>query len=133
MNVNDILASKWAGVNDFPPQGVDLQILNVTAESVGEMLEQKVALHLSAGFKPVLLNRTNLQTLAGLYGPDTNGWIGKPVNVFADHSVMYAGKQVGGVRVRRPVAQAAQPQATAAQYRQASGAVPGDLKDDMPW
>jgi hypothetical protein len=129
-------------VTDFPQQGVDLQILNVTKEQVGEMLEDRLAVHLSAGFKPFLANRTNLRILASLLGPDTGNWIGKVVNVYVDPTVQYAGRLVGGIRVRAamhqlPTPQPQQPQATEAQYRQASGAqIPPsfyDLKDDFPF
>lgn len=124
MNVNDILASKWASVTDFPTHGVDLQIINCTKEAVGEMLEDKIAIHFNGGFKPLLANRTNLRVLAALLGPDTANWSGRTVNVYADPTVQYAGRLVGGVRVRAAMSQPQpqQPQATAQQYRQASGA-----------
>lgn len=32
--------------------------------------------------KPLALNKTNCKTIAGLYGNDTDGWIGKRVTLF---------------------------------------------------
>lgn len=145
-NVNDILASKWLAITDLPQEGIDLQILNVTQEQIGEMLEDKLAIHLNAGYKPMLCNRTNMRILASLFGPQTQGWIGKTVNVFNDPSVSYAGRMTGGIRIRparSPQNQPhnnlpAAPKASAQQYRQASGAPAPQtghdaLDDDLPW
>jgi len=54
--------------------------------------------------KPMVLNRINATILADLYGDDTDGWLGRPVEVYADNTVMMAGRRVGGVRVRAPAA-----------------------------
>lgn len=162
-NINQVLASKWMAGTDLPQQGLDLPILNVTKEAVGEMLEEKLAVHFGGGFKPMLANRTNLRILSSLFGPNTGAWAGKVVNVYHDPSVQYGGKLVGGIRVRPAVAPAYQPhnnmpgvpqdqqqgypghqdnpgsyhpQASAQQYRQASGApIPtvADLADEIPF
>jgi len=162
-NINQVLASKWMSGTDIPPQGVDLPILNVTKEAVGEMLDEKLAIHFGGGHKPLLANRTNLRIVSSLFGPDTSAWTGQVVNVYFDPSVQYGGKLVGGIRLRPAVAQAYQPhnnmpgvpqgqhqgypghqdnpgsyqpQASAQQYRQASGApIPNrrDLEDDIPF
>lgn len=144
INMNEVLSSKWLANTDLPEQGIDLQMLNVTKESVGEMLEEKFALHFNAGYKPLLLNRTNIRIISSLFGPQTQSWIGKTVNVYNDPTVSYGGRITGGVRVRP----AMQQQASAQQYRQASGAqVPPqydernpppvnsipDLRDDIPF
>lgn len=143
INVNDILASKWLAITDLPTEGIDLQILNVTREQVGEELEDKLAIHLNAGYKPMLCNRTNMRILASLYGPQTAGWISKTVNVYNDPTVSYAGRMTGGVRIRptaqrQPTSQPQAPQASAQQYRAASGSpapvlADPDLKDSIPW
>jgi hypothetical protein len=138
-DMNEVLSSKWMANTDLPEQGVDLQMLNVTKEAVGEMLEEKFALHFNGGFKPLLMNRTNIRIINSLYGPNTAGWIGKTVNVYNDPTVSYGGRVTGGVRVRMATAnqqqrwqapqQAPQPQATAQEYRQASG---GQLPSNEP-
>lgn len=150
-NVNEILSSKWMSINDVPTTGVNLQILNVTKEAVGEMLEEKFAIHFNGGFKPLLANRTNLRIVSALHGADTGQWIGKTVNVYNDPSVSYAGRMTGGVRIRasndirqphnnlpghQDDPRSYQPQASAQQYRAASGApIPSaaDLADDIPF
>jgi len=143
-NMNEVLSSKWMANTDLPTSGVDLQMLNVTKEAVGEMLEEKFALHFNGGFKPLLLNRTNIRILSALHGADTGQWIGKTVNVYNDPTVSYAGRMTGGVRIRAAQShpghqddpRSYQPQASAQQYRAASGApIPtaADLADDIPF
>jgi len=52
--------------------------------------------------KPMVLNSTNANEIASLYGEDTDDWRGQKVVLFVDPSVVYAGRRVGGVRVRAP-------------------------------
>ncbi len=54
--------------------------------------------------KPMILNRSNAAVLGSAYGDYTEAWVGKPVTVYVDTSVMYMGKMVGGLRVRVPQA-----------------------------
>ncbi|MEQ9410481.1 MAG: hypothetical protein RIK87_22290 [Fuerstiella sp.] len=39
------------------------------------------------------------------YGDDTDHWPGKAITLWPDPSVMYAGKRVGGVRIRPTIPQ----------------------------
>ncbi len=51
--------------------------------------------------KPLVLNMINTMTIEQILGSDdTDKWIGKTVVLYEDPSVMYAGKMVGGIRVR---------------------------------
>ena len=53
--------------------------------------------------KPLVLNLTNATTLETILGSDdTDHWIGKRIVLYTDPNVMYAGKIVGGIRVRAP-------------------------------
>jgi hypothetical protein len=53
--------------------------------------------------KPLVLNSTNMDTISIITGSlHTDGWIGKTIVLFVDPSVVYAGKRVGGIRVRAP-------------------------------
>lgn len=53
--------------------------------------------------KGLILNLTNWGVLEDAYGEDSDDWIGKPVEVYFDGTVMFKGKRTGGVRVRIPV------------------------------
>ncbi len=75
--------------------------MNVAMEGAGQ--EMKWCLHFSELEKPLVLNGTNIQLTAQICASeDTDHWIGKRVVLYTDPTVMYAGKMVGGIRVRAP-------------------------------
>lgn len=41
-----------------------------------------------------------LRILAGAWGTDSKQWVGKHAQIYFEPTVMYAGKEVGGIRVR---------------------------------
>lgn len=41
-----------------------------------------------------------LRILAGAWGRDSSQWVGKHAKLFFEPTVMYAGKEVGGIRIR---------------------------------
>lgn len=51
------------------------------------------------GKKPLALNRTNAQTIAAMYGNNTEDWIGKAVTLYPTTTEM-AGKACDCIRVR---------------------------------
>jgi hypothetical protein len=46
------------------------------------------------------LNKTNCSEIAAICGDDCDGWLGKSVVLAHDPTVMYAGKRIGGVKLR---------------------------------
>jgi hypothetical protein len=72
---------------------------NVAAE--GAEPEQKWCLTFRELDKPLVLNSTNIQLCEQICGSDdTDQWIGKRIVLYTDPNVSYAGKLVGGIRVR---------------------------------
>ena len=50
--------------------------------------------------KPLILNKTNIKRFARIFGTgDTSVWRG-PVTLYVEPGVEYAGRVVGGIRVR---------------------------------
>lgn len=41
-----------------------------------------------------------LRVLAGAWGRDSSAWVGKYAQLYFEHTVKYAGKEVGGIRIR---------------------------------
>jgi hypothetical protein len=81
---------------------------NVAAEGAGE--EKKWCLIFREMEKPFVLNFTNIQICEEIFGSDdTDHWTGKRLVLYTDPNVMYAGKRVGGIRVRAPKATAPPP------------------------
>lgn len=65
--------------------------------------EEKWCLEFQETDKPLVLNMTNMQLCARVFGSeDTDEWIGKRIVLYTDPNVVYAGKVVGGIRVRAP-------------------------------
>ncbi len=88
-------------------QGVDQE--NVAKQ--GAEPEMKWCLLLEESDKPLVLNSTNIQLCAKVFGSeDTDDWKGKRIVLYTDPNVSYGGKIVGGIRVRAPkVKSAAKP------------------------
>jgi hypothetical protein len=58
--------------------------------------------------KPLVLNSTNIQLCEQVCGSDdTDQWVGKRIVLYTDPNVSYAGKLIGGIRVRAPKPSAA--------------------------
>ncbi len=82
---------------------------DVSAEGSEEQ-EQKWCLIFHELQKPLVLNQTNIQLCEEVFASDdTDRWIGKAIVLYTDPNVMYAGKRVGGIRVRKPKPGAAPP------------------------
>lgn len=105
MKISEMLASNWLRKEDLsdPVGGEVFTIRKLTEELVGQDQQSKWAVHWKErDVQPMLLNKTNLRLLAAMLGDDTDGWIGKEVEVYHDPSISYGGQLVGGLRVRPP-------------------------------
>lgn len=65
--------------------------------------EMKWCLEFNETDKPLVLNMTNMQLCARVFGSeDTDDWMGKRIVLYTDPNVLYGDKMVGGIRVRAP-------------------------------
>jgi hypothetical protein len=97
---------------------------NVAKE--GAPPENKWCLSFAESDKPLVLNSTNIQLCEAIFGSDDpDHWIGKRVVLYTDPTIMYAGKVVGGIRLRAPKKTAAAPVA--------APAVQALTDDDIPF
>lgn len=63
--------------------------------------EEKVVAHFSDGNKPMILNKTNMKTIAKIYGtPYIEEWKGRAVQIYFDANVRFGRDIVGGLRIR---------------------------------
>ena len=103
MHINEIKQSKYLTKNDVG-NGLDVTIRAIDQADLameGEPPEMKYVLHFQENIKPMVLNTTNAQLIAAVLGSEeTDDWIGKRVCLYDEKTVMYAGKLVGGIRVR---------------------------------
>jgi len=102
MNINNAFPSKYLKSGDIPDDAdLVLTIREVISENVGqgEEAEQKPIVYFQEQDKGLVLNKTNATAIANLYGPETDGWTGKRIGLFATE-VDFAGKQTLALRVR---------------------------------
>jgi hypothetical protein len=97
--------SKFLKRADVGEDGMVVTIVNVHEANVakeGDPEENKWVMVFREVDKPMVLNSTNAQLCEKYLGSDnTDDWAGKKVLVYDDPSVQYAGKMVGGLRIKR--------------------------------
>jgi hypothetical protein len=120
-SVNDLFPSNYLKASDI---GTSDLILTISEQKMVEFDngDKKPVILFRETDKKLTLNRTNANTIAGLYGDDTTKWIGRPIALFATE-VDFKGKQVLAIRIRmRP------PAADATE-----GSQPTITDDDIPF
>lgn len=69
--------------------------------------EARLVVHFEEERRPMLLNRTNIRFCREQFGDDCDNWKGRHVVAYVDEGVEYAGRRVGGIRLRLPRNQSA--------------------------
>ena len=102
----DMIPSKYLKQEDVP-QPMLVTIRGVEQVQVGrdDEMTMKWAIYFHELDKPMTLNVSNIMTLEAYLGEETDAWKGKQTVVYVDPDVMYAGKRVGGIRLRAPKGQ----------------------------
>lgn len=111
MNINNAFPSKYLKSGDIPDDAdLILTIKEVVQENVGqgEEAENKPIVYFQEQEKGLVLNKTNATAISNLYGPETDGWTGKRIALFATE-VDFAGKQTLALRVRLKAPKAVAP------------------------
>lgn len=99
---------KYLAALDLAGGDVTATITRIGVEEMkakGGETEQKPILFFDNGHKPIVMNKTNAKVIAGMYGEETNGWIGKPVTLYAAEVEAF-GEMVMAIRVRLVVPKA---------------------------
>jgi arabinogalactan endo-1,4-beta-galactosidase len=100
INVNDAFPSNYLKAADLQGRQVSVAMANVAYEKMGD--DTKLVLYFAGKEKGLVLNKTNANNIAAIYGQDTDGWIGKSV-VLVEALVDFQGRSVPAIRVRGPV------------------------------
>lgn len=105
MHINQLKDSKYLKKEDCEPPILvtiegDAEQVNIAME--GQPEELKWAIHFrEEGLKPMILNSTNAELISRAVGsPQTEDWDGKQIVLYHDPNISFAGKLVGGIRVR---------------------------------
>jgi hypothetical protein len=78
-----------------------LEIANVA--KAGEPEENKHILCFREDVNPMVLNSVNAQLIAKITNSEeTDDWTGHQIVAYSDPSIMFAGRVIGGIRVRAP-------------------------------
>jgi hypothetical protein len=100
MNIAKAFPSNFVKASDFD-EDTTYTIKGVTIETVGQGkdAEDKPVVSFRETDKTFILNKTNSNTIAGLYGNETDQWVGKQIVLYPTE-VEYQGKMTLSIRVR---------------------------------
>jgi hypothetical protein len=98
-NINEAFPSKYLKATDLDDRQHLLTMSRAEFETLGD--DRKLILYFKGQEKGLVLNKTNANTIAKLYGADTDDWIGKEIVLF-DVPVDFRGETVQAIRVRAP-------------------------------
>src|SRR5262245_6999399 len=111
MRASDAFPSKYVKAADVKAKSIIAVISHVAQEKVGQGQDQKekLILHFEGDNKPLVINRTNWESLEDAFG-DSDEWAGHKIKLYAART-QYQGKMVDAVRVQpiatKPAAKAA--------------------------
>ena len=143
MDINSAFATKYLKASDLQGRDIPVKMGRVEQEKVGD--DMKLILYFQGKEKGMVLNKTNANAIADVYGGETEDWYGKQIILF-EQMVDFQGKRVPGLRIRAPRREAAparQPQRQMADAdfddrpepppRREAPARNADMDDDIPF
>ena len=99
MDINAVFPTKYLSAADLQGRAVQVQISHVVLEAVGSPPENLPVVYFHGKAKGVVLNKTNANSIAQAYGPQTDNWPGATMEVFPS-TTEFAGKIVDCIRMR---------------------------------
>jgi hypothetical protein len=97
MRASDAFPSNYLKSSDVKAKQKIATISHLETETVGQDKKEKPVLHFENGVKPMVVNRTNFETLEDAFG-DSDEWPGHKVKIYSALT-SYQGKRVDGIRV----------------------------------
>lgn len=95
--------SSFLKAEDLKGKRIKLVIESVRMEQMDE--KQKPVVSFKGTDRELVLNKTNGNTIAAMYGDDTDGWLGKEIKLYPT-MVDFGGKDVPAIRVYQEVEEA---------------------------
>jgi hypothetical protein len=96
-NLSDIYPSAFFKAADLNGKTVTKEVADVTLEEIGT--DRKLVLHFANEDKGLVLNKTNSNNIALVYGMDTDGWIGAHVQLYPT-MVDFQGRSTEAIRIK---------------------------------
>jgi hypothetical protein len=136
VNVSQAYPSKYLKASDLNGQNITITIKKAELEEIGFDQERKLVLSFANTDKSMVLNKTNANTIAKLYGEETDDWNGKRITLCA-REVEFQGTMTAALRVlaQKPEAhkKAAPPAPPPAPSLQTEETQVDDADDDLPF
>lgn len=105
MKIGKFKNSKWltkAAVEDMTFDQRQTKVEKIVEEQVGDNGDIKPVIYFEGIEKGWPANMTALESLSEITGSDdTDDFVDTAVEIFVDPSVRYAGKRVGGIKLRK--------------------------------
>lgn len=98
MNINQAFPSKYLKVDDLHGKNVTVTIKSVALEAIGQDKVSKPVIYFEGKDKAFVCNKTNSNTIAKLFGPDTDNWTGQKITL-CPREVEFQGEMVWAIRV----------------------------------
>lgn len=127
MRISSAFPSNYLKATDLQGHSPTVVIARVEMETVGD--DHKPVLYFQGKEKGVVLNKTNANNIAMMYGDETDSWAGRAVTLYSAW-VEYQGKSVEAIRIRPPQSQGHQAPPPPPPPQDHGGA---DLDDAIPF
>lgn len=99
-----MIEREYIGSWDIAGRDVTVEISAVESVSVKSREvpkgKRKVVLTFVRTQKKMIANATNCETIEGLYGPDTDRWVGQRITLYVTQVRSPKGGQIPGIRIR---------------------------------
>ena len=134
MNISEAYPTKYLKASDLDGRNVTVTIKSAELEEIGFDKERKLVLSFAGTDKSMVLNKTNANTIARMFGEETDDWAGKRITLCA-RDVEYQGTMMSALRVlpqkpAAPKAAAPPPPAPPAQTQETEDEIEDD---DLPF
>ena len=107
-NANDFLGGNYLRKEDIH-EPMTVTVANVWSEAVMNSARKKLVISFNEIEKPLILNKTNIKRLVEIFDTqETSRWQGR-VTLYVEQGVEYAGRVVGGLRLKQAEQAAASP------------------------
>ena len=128
MKMSQAFPSKFVKPADLNGKHVTLTIAKIVIEQLGHgaEAERKPVVYFLKATKGLVLNRTNAMTLVGMYGDESDDWVGKRVTLFATR-IRAFGTMQDTIRVKDEVPPVAKAPASA----QATGNPQAPVEEEL--
>lgn len=98
-NINEAFPSNYLKASDLQGRSVTIKMDRAVFETIGK--DEKLVLYFQGKDKGMVLNKTNANNIAFIYGQETDDWRGQEITLF-EAMVDFQGKTVPAIRVRAP-------------------------------